>query len=134
MVNLFVKHILGVGTTHTGFYGDTSAYYGTVEQQGRLTLHYICIYYFGFEDVFHLKRYEIASWIQNWTLIKRELVAYLESVHVGEFLTGSQGTVTEQVEFTRGNPGVGMAQPLPLPPKPLLKGVGVRVFRVLCRG
>jgi Helitron helicase-like domain at N-terminus len=39
MVQLFIKHVLGVGTNHRGIYGDTSAYYGTVEQQGRLTLH-----------------------------------------------------------------------------------------------
>jgi hypothetical protein len=38
VVELFIKHVLGVGKKHTGLYGDTSAYYGTVEQQGRLTL------------------------------------------------------------------------------------------------
>ena len=36
---MFIKHVLGVEQDHTGIYGDTSAYYGTVEQQGRLTLH-----------------------------------------------------------------------------------------------
>jgi len=35
MVQLFIKYVLGVGTNHRGIYGDTSAYYGTVEQQGR---------------------------------------------------------------------------------------------------
>lgn len=30
----FIKHVLGVGTDHPGLYGKTSAYYGTVEQQG----------------------------------------------------------------------------------------------------
>ena len=39
MVELFIKHILGIGTDHEGLFGETSAYYGTVEQQGRLTLH-----------------------------------------------------------------------------------------------
>jgi len=39
MIQAFIKHILGVDTDHPGIYGDTSAYYGTVEQQGRLTLH-----------------------------------------------------------------------------------------------
>ena len=40
IVQLFVKHVLGcVGENHPGLYGDTSGYYGTVEQQGRLTLH-----------------------------------------------------------------------------------------------
>jgi hypothetical protein len=35
----FIKHVLGVGSNHPGLYGETDAYYGTVEQQGRLTLH-----------------------------------------------------------------------------------------------
>jgi hypothetical protein len=39
MVRMFRKHVLGVGTEHMGLYGDTSGYYGIVEQQGRLTLH-----------------------------------------------------------------------------------------------
>ncbi|TFK59780.1 hypothetical protein BDN72DRAFT_943335, partial [Pluteus cervinus] len=32
MVSLFIQHILGVGTDHLGIYGQTTAYYGTVEQ------------------------------------------------------------------------------------------------------
>jgi len=39
MVCTFIKHVLGIGTEHLGLYGKTSGYYGTVEQQGRLTLH-----------------------------------------------------------------------------------------------
>jgi hypothetical protein len=33
MVKAFIEHVLGVGQKHQGKYGDTSAYYGTVEQQ-----------------------------------------------------------------------------------------------------
>ncbi|KII92308.1 hypothetical protein PLICRDRAFT_73777, partial [Plicaturopsis crispa FD-325 SS-3] len=32
MIEMFIKHVLGVGTDHAGLYGDTSAYYGAVEQ------------------------------------------------------------------------------------------------------
>ncbi|KZT22536.1 hypothetical protein NEOLEDRAFT_1020300, partial [Neolentinus lepideus HHB14362 ss-1] len=32
MVNLFIKHVLGVDSDHDGLYGKTAAYYGTVEQ------------------------------------------------------------------------------------------------------
>ena len=39
MVDMFIKHVFGVGLDRPGLYGDTSGYYGTVEQQGRLTLH-----------------------------------------------------------------------------------------------
>ena len=35
----FIKHVLGVGSNHAGLYGETDADYGTIEQQGRLTLH-----------------------------------------------------------------------------------------------
>ena len=39
VVQLFIKHVLGVGMNRRGLYGDTAGYYGTVEQQGHLTLH-----------------------------------------------------------------------------------------------
>ena len=39
MIHMFIKNVLGVGTEHSGLYGNTSGYYGTVEQQGHLTLH-----------------------------------------------------------------------------------------------
>ena len=39
MVKAFIRHVLGIDSNHSGLYGNTSAYYGTVEQQGRLTLH-----------------------------------------------------------------------------------------------
>jgi hypothetical protein len=35
----YVKHVLGVDADHPGLYGDTSSYYGVVEQQGCFTLH-----------------------------------------------------------------------------------------------
>ena len=34
---MFIKHVLGVDPDHDGVFGPTNAYYGTVEQQGRLT-------------------------------------------------------------------------------------------------
>ena len=39
MCENFIKHMLGVGVNHPGYFGETEAYYGTIEQQGRLTLH-----------------------------------------------------------------------------------------------
>src|SRR6185369_5284445 len=39
MVQLFLKHVLGIDSNESGLFGKPSAYYGTVEQQGRLTLH-----------------------------------------------------------------------------------------------
>ena len=34
MVHMFIKHVLGIGTGHSGLYGNMTGYYGTVEQQG----------------------------------------------------------------------------------------------------
>jgi len=39
MVENFIKHVLGFGEKHHSFCEEMEAYYGTVEQQGRLTLH-----------------------------------------------------------------------------------------------
>ena len=39
IVEMFVKHVLGVNQNHPGLYSKTAAYYVAVEQQGRLTLH-----------------------------------------------------------------------------------------------
>jgi hypothetical protein len=38
IVEMFIKHVLGVNQDHPGIYGKTVAYYATVEQQRRLTL------------------------------------------------------------------------------------------------
>ncbi|KAJ7246523.1 hypothetical protein C8J57DRAFT_1438223 [Mycena rebaudengoi] len=45
MTKSFIKNVLGVGTGMPGLYGETDAYYGTVEQQGRLT--FICTCWYG---------------------------------------------------------------------------------------
>lgn len=39
IVQIFITDVLGVKSSHNGIFGHTEAYYGTVEQQGRLTLH-----------------------------------------------------------------------------------------------
>ena len=39
MTEAFIKHVLGYNNKHAGLYSKTSGYYGTVEQQGRLTLY-----------------------------------------------------------------------------------------------
>src|SRR6266568_3831762 len=31
MCEMFIKHVLGVGENHPGLYGNTNAYYGTLE-------------------------------------------------------------------------------------------------------
>ncbi|KAH6888906.1 hypothetical protein BKA70DRAFT_1033599, partial [Coprinopsis sp. MPI-PUGE-AT-0042] len=78
-------------------YGQTSAYYGTVEQQGRLTLHlHLMLWISGSlspQDV----RDRLMSGDSDF---QKALVEYLESVHQGEFLNGSLEEVRTRVPLT----------------------------------
>jgi len=94
-VQLFIKHVLGVGSDHHGLFGRTESYYGTVEQQGRLTL-----------------QLHLLLWIKNAmspqqirdklmsedSEFQTKLISYLESCHHGEFLTGSVDEVRAKVK------------------------------------
>jgi len=92
MVQMFIKHVLGVDQDHPGLYGNTSAYYGTVEQQGRLTLHlHLLLWIFG-----SLTPQEIRDKINSD--FQKKMVEYLESLCVGEFLTGQKSDVSEKVQ------------------------------------
>lgn len=94
MVEMFIKHVLGIGEDRPGVYGKTSAYYGTVEQQGRLTLHlHLMLWISG-----AFTPQEIRNKIMDPTLdFQKKMVEYLESLCVGEFLTGSKLDVSEKV-------------------------------------
>ncbi len=118
MCEMFIKHILGVGENHSGLYGNTNAYYGTVEQQGRLTLHmHMLIWLKGV-----LSPQEIRDKIMDPTSdFQQKIVEYLESVHIGEFMTGTQEEVKHDVEIEKTqNPNYqDPTQTLPDPPPPL---------------
>jgi hypothetical protein len=91
MVEMFIKHVLGVGEDHDGIYGRTSAYYGTVEQQGRLTLHLHLLLWIAS----CLTPQEIRDRIMAMdSEFQNKLVEYLEGVHVGEFMTGKHSDVS----------------------------------------
>jgi hypothetical protein len=113
---LFIKHVLGVGTEHSGFYGDTDAYYGVVEQQGRLTLHmHMLLWLNGC-----LSPQEIREKVTDPNSdFQRKLVEYLESVHVGDFLTGTMEQVKLKVDKnTQSDLYKDPTQTLPEPPPP----------------
>ena len=95
MCEMFIKHVLGVGAKHSGFYGNTNAYYGIVEQQGRLTLHlHMLLWLYGC-----LSPQEIRDRIMDpKSDFQKKLVEYLESVHIGEFLTGTMEQVKTNVD------------------------------------
>jgi hypothetical protein len=85
MVKSFIKHVLGVDSGHPGLYGETGAYYGTVEQQGRLTLHlHMLLYIKG-----ALSPQETRNRLINpGSAFEKSLIQYLEAAHVGEFHNG----------------------------------------------
>jgi len=119
MVSLFIKHVLGVGANHPGMYGETLAYYGTVEQQGHLTLHlHILIWILGCLTPQEIRR----RILDPSSDFQRKIVEYLESTHVGEFLTGKQDDVLEHIKKTSQSPEyLDPTQTMPeMPPKPCL--------------
>jgi Helitron helicase-like domain at N-terminus len=95
IVEMFVKHVLGVNQNHPGLYGKTAAYYAAVEQQGRLTLHLHMLLWI----LNSLSPQEIRDQIMDPNSdFQKQIVEYLESVHVGEFMTGTMDEVKEQVD------------------------------------
>jgi len=118
MCEIFIKHILGVGTDHRGLYGQTSAFYGAVEQQGRLTLHLHLLLWI----IAALSPQEIRDRITDpnsdfW----KKMVEYLEGVHAGEFQTGSMDQVEVEIKDreTHEEDYQDPTQTLPDPPPPL---------------
>ena len=119
MMQAFIKHVLGVDTDHPGIYGDTAAYYGTVEQQGRLTLHmHMLLWIRG-----ALTPQEIRERIMNPDSdFQRQMVEYLESVHMGEFITGTMEDVKKNLDIAElDNEYKNPTETLPTPPPSLCK-------------
>ncbi|KAJ3935822.1 MAG: hypothetical protein NXY57DRAFT_1046468 [Lentinula lateritia] len=98
-----------------GLFGPTSGYYCTVEQQGRLALHMHGLIF----NQKTLSPQEIRRMILDpSTSFQKDLVAFLESIRVGEFLTGSLSNVKAAVtECTKSNPAyISPERTLPTPP------------------
>ncbi|KAF9465627.1 hypothetical protein BDZ94DRAFT_1288743 [Collybia nuda] len=103
----FIKHVLGI-------FGDTSAYYGTVEQQGRLTLHlHLLLWIKGCLSPDEIKR----RIMDPESDFQRQLVQYLESAHQGEFTTGSHADVHANVSVAEEKDDYAdPTETLPTPP------------------
>lgn len=93
MVRMVIKHVLGVGELHPGLYGKTSAYYGTVEQQGRLTLHMHMMLWIEGALSPQKIRERLMSRDSNF---EQALKSYLEAAHAGEFMSGSMEEVRRE--------------------------------------
>ncbi len=114
MVQLFLKHVLGVDSNEAGLFGKPSAYYGTVEQQGRLTLHIHLLVWI----VNSLSPQEIRNRIMDPTSdFQKKMIEYLESTHTGEYVDSDLDTVKEDVDERELVPGyVKPTKLLPIPP------------------
>jgi len=126
MVQMFIKHVLGVGVKHSGFYGKKSAYYGMVEQQGCLALHLHLLLY-----VKHcLSPQEIRDRILDPNSdFQKRMVEYLESVHMGEFLTGTIDQVKLNVSKNACHEDYKVpTQTLPEAPPPLCQKVHATTY------
>ncbi|PPQ73348.1 hypothetical protein CVT24_012186 [Panaeolus cyanescens] len=88
MVKLFIKHVCGWGESgpEMGVFGKPSAYYGTVEQQGRMTLHLHFLLWIDGSLPLQIVRDRLMAEDSEFT---QALLSYLESCQVGEFQTGT---------------------------------------------
>ncbi|KAF7964763.1 hypothetical protein HWV62_3250 [Athelia sp. TMB] len=102
VVQLFIKHVLGVDQNHDGLYGETAGYYGTVEQQGRLTLHLHLLLWIKGSPTPQEIRDKI---IDPNSDFQRRMVEYLESLCVGQFLQGTKPEVIDRVHETETQDG-----------------------------
>jgi hypothetical protein len=94
LVQLFISDILGIDAKEAGLYGDVCAYYGTVKQQGRLTLHLHMLIWLRGNLTPQEMRERILDPNSGW---KKRLISWLESCHIGEFMSGTQEEVLGSV-------------------------------------
>ncbi|KAF8581861.1 hypothetical protein K439DRAFT_1299545, partial [Ramaria rubella] len=98
-------------------YGRSSGYYGTVEQQGCLTLHLHMLLWIKN----NLSPLEIREQVMDPDSgFQKTLVEYLESSHVGEFLNGTVEYVRSRIDHAKDVKGyVDPTMSLPdMPPLP----------------
>jgi hypothetical protein len=98
MVDLFIKKILRYGTGKDGLYGRTKEYYGTVESQGRLTLHLHSLIWIAGALGPQEMRDRI---LDNSSEFQEKLIQYLEGTHTGEFLTGNEADIGRMISEDR---------------------------------
>ena len=111
IVRAFIKHILGIDADHDGLFGKTSGYYGTVEQQGRLTLHLHMVLWI----LAALTPQEIRErLLAENSEFKQELIQYLEGVMSGEFYGETMATMKDKVDHL---PNTDSTKIIPTPPK-----------------
>ncbi|KAJ2913599.1 hypothetical protein MD484_g6811, partial [Candolleomyces efflorescens] len=96
VVKLFIKHICGWSDEDQtrGLFGKPSGYYGTVEQQGRMTLHlHFLLWIEGAPSPQEIRD----RLMKEDNEFQTALIEYLESCRVGELLTGTRDEVAARM-------------------------------------
>lgn len=96
LVTLFIKHLCGWSDDgpKRGLFGVPEAYYGTVEEQGRKTLHLHFLLWIKGQLPLHVVREKLLS---DDSAFMKDLTDYIESCMVGEFFTGSKDEIAGRV-------------------------------------
>jgi helitron helicase-like protein len=115
MVQTFLEEVLCINKENQqGFYGPTSGYYGTVEQQGRLTLHlHMLLWIKGNLNPEDMRK-KILDGDSVW---RKKVIDWLERCHVGDFVNGTHIDVSKCIGELKE--GVNYSDPtmtLPVPP------------------
>ena len=120
MVQTFLTDVLGAqDDSRKGLYGPTSGYYGTVEQQGRLTLHMHMLLWIAGNLNPEEMRAKILSESSEW---RKSLLTWLEKCHSGDFLSGTHAEVSTRCEQSRAKESyMDPTQTLPVPPPHMCK-------------
>jgi hypothetical protein len=107
LVRLFLKHICGWECPgyDRGLFGTPSAFYGTVEQQGHMTLHLHLLLWINSAPLLQDIRDRLMSEDSDF---QHDLIAYLESCHIGEFLTGTMEEVSQKVPKSNNTKAQGI--------------------------
>ncbi len=130
MVKTFLKHVLRVDGKRAGLLGTTDAYYGTVESQGRLTLHlHLLVWLLG-----SLSPQVIRDRILADEHFEAGVIDWLEGCHQGQFSVLTEESLADELEeqyteYRFGEPVMktrikrGVRDPatvLPSPPPPAM--------------
>src|SRR3977135_933819 len=95
MVEAFLKHVLKVGGNEAGLWGKTKGYYGTVEQQGRLTLHLHMLLWIENAPTPQKIREQLLCQDSDF---QKRLINYLEDLHTGDFLNANKDVVKDNLD------------------------------------
>ena len=114
MIEMFIRHVLGFEKDHQGYYGKTAGYYGTVEQQGWLTLHlHMLLWIQGSPSPDELR----SKILDPDSDFRQKLVEYLENAHAGDFLLKNKADVEADVhEISQSPEYKNPTETLPEPP------------------